>query len=41
MHEIKAKEDALRTDIARLVEAGLTKPGKVVLKAEGVDEVNN
>lgn len=37
--EVKAKEEAIRTDIAREVEAGLAKPGRVVLKAEGVDEV--
>jgi hypothetical protein len=37
--ESRAKEEAIRTDIAREVEAGLTKPGRVVLRAEGVDDV--
>jgi hypothetical protein len=38
MQEMQAREEALKTDIAKLVEAGLAKPSKVVLKAEGVDE---
>jgi hypothetical protein len=37
--ESRAKEEAMRTDIVREVEAGLAKPGRVVLKAEGVDDV--